>query len=199
VTTTPALLAYLRGAIPLDALPDTLTFDDALGQAMNDLWQRSVVRLSEGIVVEWGGLLELQQRRLRLIRPVSGTDESLRLVIPIGSRVIGSFHTHPEPSGYTGIGFSGADFADMANQGERISLVQSGRDVFMLLRTENTPSGLNVGEWRTREDALFERTYRARANILAASLISNRAICQDLALAFYYGHVFGRLVEVYRP
>jgi hypothetical protein len=78
VTTTPALLAYLQGAISLDALPDTLTFDDALWQAMNDLWQRSVARLAEGIVVEWGGLLELRRGRLRLIRPMSGTAESLR-------------------------------------------------------------------------------------------------------------------------
>ena len=55
MTTTLALLAYLRGLIPLDTLPDTLTFDDALWQAMDDLWQRSIARIDEGIVVKWGG------------------------------------------------------------------------------------------------------------------------------------------------
>ena len=45
--------------IRLDALPDTLSLDDALWQAMDDLWQRSVARIDEGIVVEWGGLLEI--------------------------------------------------------------------------------------------------------------------------------------------
>ena len=166
---------------------------------MDDLWQRSVVRLSEGIVIEWGGLLELRRRRLRLVRSVSGTAEGLRLIVPVGSRFVGSFHTHPHPAGHTGIGFSGADFSDMANQGERISLVQSGQHVFMLLRTEGTPSNLDVDEWRSRMNILFERAYRERRSILAASLIANRAICQDVALALYYGHVLGRLVEVYRP
>jgi len=196
---TPALLAYLAGSISLDTLPDILTFDDDLWQAMNDLWQRSVARISEGIVVEWGGLLELQHGRLMLVRPVRGTAEGLRLVLPTESRFVGSFHTHPHPQGHTGIGFSGADFADMANQGERISLVQSGQHVFMLLRTEETPSNLDVDEWRSRMNTLFERAYRERRSVLAASLIANRAMCQDLALAFYYGHIFGRLVEVYRP
>jgi hypothetical protein len=199
MTMTPALLAYLQGAIPFDALPDVLTLDDTLWQAMDDLWQRSVARLAEGIVVEWGGLLELRHGCLGLVGPVGGTAESLRLVVPVGSQIVGSFHTHPDPSGYTGIGFSGADCADMANQDELISLVQSGQDVFMLLRTETTPSALNVDEWRTRMNTLFEQAYRSRRNILAASLIANRAICQELALALYYGHVFGRLVEVYRP
>ncbi len=199
MATTPALLAYLEGSISLDALPDVLTFDDDLWQVMNDLWQRSVTRLSEGIVVEWGSLLELRQGRLRLVRPVRGTAEGLRLILPAESRFVGSFHTHPHAEGHTGIGFSGADFADMANQGERISLVQSGQHVFMLLRAEDTPSNLDVNEWRSRMNTLFEQAYRERRSVLAASLIANRAICQDLTLAFYYGHAFGRLVEVYRP
>lgn len=199
MTTTPALLAYLQGSISLADLPDVLTFDDELWQAMDDLWQRSVARLSEGIVVEWGGLLELERGRLQLVRPVSGTAEGLQLILPADSRFVGSFHTHPHPAGHTGIGFSGADFADMANQGERISLVQSGQHVFMLLRTEGTPSSLDVDEWRSRMNTLFESAYRERRSILAASLVANQAICQALRLALFYGHVFGRVVEVHRP
>ncbi len=67
---------------------------------MDDLWRRSVARLSEGIVVEWGGLLELRRRRLRLVGPVSGTAEGLRLTVPAGSQFEGSFHTHPDPNGH---------------------------------------------------------------------------------------------------
>jgi hypothetical protein len=69
----------------------------------------------------------------------------------------------------------------------------------MLLRTEETPSGLDISDWRARMDMLFERVYRQRRSILAASLIADQEICRDLALVFYYGHVFGQLVEVYRP
>jgi hypothetical protein len=199
MTTTPALLAYLRGLTSLDALPDILTFDDRLWQAMDNLWHRSIARLSEGIVVEWGALLELRPKSLCLTKPVSGTADGLRLTMPVSSRYVGSFHTHPDPAGHTGIGFSGTDFADMANQGERISLVQSGHHAFMLLRTEETPSGLDITDWRARMDMLFERVYRQRRSILAASLIADQEIWRDLALVFYYRHVFGQLVEVYRP
>jgi len=118
--------------VPLGALPDTLSFDDTLWQVMDDLWQRSVARIGEGIVVEWGGLLEIRGEHLYLVRHVSGTSTGLRLVAPPASPFVGSFHTHPDPLGHTGIGFSGADFADAINQGEHISLVQSGQDVFMV-------------------------------------------------------------------
>jgi len=47
MTMTPALLAYLQGTIPFNALPDVLTLDDTLWQMMNDLWQRSVAYLAE--------------------------------------------------------------------------------------------------------------------------------------------------------
>lgn len=78
MTTTPALLAYLEGSTSLGALPDVLTFDDELWEAMDDLWEHSVARLSEGIVVEWGGLLELRSEGLRLVRPASGSAEALK-------------------------------------------------------------------------------------------------------------------------
>ncbi len=199
MTTTPALLAYLRGQIALDVLPGSLTFDHRLWAVMDDLWQRSVARLAQGVVVEWGGLLELHRGQLRLVQPVRGAAEGLRLVMPTDARFVGSFHTHPDPTGYTGIGFSGADLADTANQGERMSLVQSGPHVFMVLRTAKTSSSLDVDEWRERMNTLFERAYRERGSILVASLTANRTICQELALALYYGHVFRQLVEVYRP
>jgi hypothetical protein len=77
---------------------------------------------------------------------VSGAAEYLRLAMPVGSRFVGSFHTHQDPARHTGIGLSGADFTDMANQGERISLVQSGQHIFMLLQTEETPTNLDMDE-----------------------------------------------------
>ena len=199
MATTLDLLLYLQGLIALDDLPDVLFFEQQLWQAMDDLWLRSVSRISKGIVVEWGGVLELQGVSLQLVRQVHGTAQGLRLLVPKDRRFVGTFHTHPDPAGHTGIGFSGADFADMANKAERMSLVQSGKHVFMLLRTVNTPSGLDVDTWRSRMDTLFQQAYRKRRSVLAASLIANQTICQQLALALYYGHSFGRLLEVYRP
>jgi hypothetical protein len=196
---TPALITYLQGLTPITALPDVLSLDDDLWQVMNALWQRSVAHLSEGIVAEWGGLLELWRGRLRLANLTSGTAEGLQLSIPSGSRFVGSYHTHPHSAGHTGIGFSGADFADAVNQGERISIVQSGRHIFALLPTEKTPTGLRVGEWRSRMNTLFEQAYLERENILVASLIANKIICQELSISLYYGRIFSQLAEVYRP
>ncbi len=199
MSTTAALLGCLKGFVAPHDLPDTLYFAPDLWQAMDDLWQRSVERISEGIVSEWGGLLQVWRGRLRLVYVTSGSAEGLRLIMPTGGHFVGTFHTHPHVGGHTGIGFSGADLADMANQGERISLVQSGQHTFMLLRTANTPSNLSVAEWRDRMNTRFGQAYLERRDILAASLLANRVICQELALALYYGRMFEQLVEVYRP
>lgn len=198
MTTTQALIGYLQGRVPLNELPDVLHLDDRLWQAMDDLWRQSIVDIDRGIVVEWGALLEIRHGHLQLIKSRKGTAAGLRLIVPLTARFVGSFHTHPDPQGHTGIGFSGADFADMVNQGEHISLVQSGRDLFMLLRTNGTPAAASAQEWRAQMNQLFERAYRERRNILAASLIANRTISQELSLVFFYGRMFGQLVEVYR-
>jgi len=46
MTTTPALIAYLQGLIPLSELPDTLGFSNA-----DDVWQRSIANLDVGLVI----------------------------------------------------------------------------------------------------------------------------------------------------
>jgi hypothetical protein len=196
---TPTLITYLQGLTPITTLPDVLSLDDDLWQVMNTLWQRSIAHLSGGIVVEWGGLLELWGDRLRLANLTSGTAEGLQLIVPSGSRFVGSYHTHPHSAGYIGIGFSGTDFADAVNQGERISIVQSGYHIFVMLPTEKTPAGLKVKEWRNRMNTLFQKAYLERENILVASLVANKMICQELNITLYYGRIFSQLAEVYRP
>lgn len=96
---TLTLIAYLQGLITLDVLPNVLILEQELWEAMDELWERSVSRISEGVVVEWGGLLELRGSRLRLVNPVSGTATGLRLLIPKDKRFVGSFHTHPQCCG----------------------------------------------------------------------------------------------------
>jgi hypothetical protein len=90
MATTPALITYLQGLTPITTVPDGLSLDNGLWQAMNTLWQRSVAHLSEGIVVEWGGVLELWRGRLRLSNLTSGTAEGLQLIVPPDSRFVGS-------------------------------------------------------------------------------------------------------------
>ena len=199
MATTPELIAYLQEKIPLGQLPETVKLSELLWHEMDKLWQMSVVNIESGVVVEWGGLLVIQEGELALIELTEGTDTHIRLVVPALTDFVGSFHTHPHASGYTGIGFSGADFADMVNQGERVSVVQSGQHLFMILRTENTPATTVVNKWRVRMNSLFEQSYKERQDILAASLVANQTISRELGLAFYYGWAFRQLVEVYRP
>jgi len=77
---TPQLLAFLQERASLAELPDTLELPAALWQHMNQLWQRSVSEIEEGIVQEWGGLLVLdEQVGLKLVNIVSGEALQLRL------------------------------------------------------------------------------------------------------------------------
>ncbi len=172
----------------------------SLWQQMDTLWQRSVAEIKRGRVIEWGGVLVLDgEGQLRLVNVVAGTEEQVRLVVPSGMTFVGTFHTHPYADGTTGIAFSGADIADAINSGERISLLQSGRDTFALLRTHLTP-------WRVFR-TLLKAQYEAAHDFYLMQRFSEQDavhyavtdLCEAYGLAFYSGLAFERLIEVYRP
>ena len=112
---------------------------------------------------------------------------------------VGSFHTHPYPDGITGIGFSGADIADTINSGELLSIVQSGQEIFALLRTEFTPARVNrLRLQREHDDLHYDYLGRVRSVQIAVHY-TNADLCQAYGLAFYTGLMFHALEEMYRP
>lgn len=197
-----SLIAYLRGEISTDELPSQLHLPPALWQQMNDLWQRSIAEIERGVVQEWGGALILDPHgRLQLVRPVAGTQGQVRIVPgSVRGAVVGSFHTHPYPDGTTGIGFSARDIADTINGGEKLSLLQSGLEVFALLRTEYVPTRVDLLHLQDQHDRLLQYyVFQENMDITRAVRYANAALCEPYGLAYYYGVAFDELEEVYRP
>lgn len=149
------LIRFLRGELSWRDLPEELVLPDSLWQQMNELWQRSVARIAEGQVREWGGVLVLDDEgHLHLVDIVQGSEDRVQLTAVSRKLFVGSFHTHPYADGTTGIAFSGADIADIINSRELISLVQSGRDVYMIIRTDETPDHVDRASLKERHNAL---------------------------------------------
>ena len=112
---------------------------------------------------------------------------------------IGTFHTHPYENGLTGIAFSGGDIASAINEAEWISLVQSGDDVFALIRTDKTVPSVDSNVVVSQVSNLYETLLNIRLSHQAALRIANLQICTTYGLAFYAGKISGRLEVKFKP
>ncbi|MBC8449307.1 MAG: hypothetical protein H8D78_16285 [Chloroflexi bacterium] len=169
---------------------------------MERLWTRSIRHLDKRQVVEWGATIVLtEDKRLRLVGITEGDAEGVtpELEVDEGEEFIGTFHTHPYEDGTTGMAFSGIDIAGAINNGEKISVVQSGRDIFALVRTEGTPVRVDP----RRLDQELNTAYRGYVKMGLADqealLAANLDACEKYRLAFYWGTIPQRLLEVYKP
>lgn len=198
--TTRELIAFLRGRLDLADLPAEIELHADLWRMMDRLWRRSVERIEQGQVSEWGGVLVLDKDdNLKLVNPRQGTAGYVPIEYEAEDEFVGSFHTHPYASGITGVGFSGADIADTINSGERLSILQSGEDVFMLLRTDTTPTWVNVQRLKREHDDLHYDYLSRMLSVQRAIHYTNVDLCEAYGLALYVGVVFHKLEEVYRP
>jgi len=194
------LIEFLRGRLSWRELPEEITLADSLWSRMDELWQRSIAHIAEGRVNEWGGVLVLgEQDDLKLANIVEGTGERVQLSIAWGETFVGSFHTHPYADGTTGIAFSGADIADAINNEELISIVQSGQDVYAVVRTDEAPSHVDRESLKNRHETLYWQYLGQGMSDEKAVYYTNLDICQDCGLAMYVGRVFESLWEAYRP
>jgi len=199
-TTTNELITFLRGRLDIADLPQKLELDTSLWRAMDELWQRSVQHIAQGRVSEWGGVLVLDEKdNLKLVNVVKGTEKYLPLRRPTQHTFVGSFHTHPYSDGTTGIAFSGGDIADTINSGELISIVQSGKEVFVLFRTEATAPFADRYRLKFQYKALHDNYLAQGRSEQDAVHYTNMDLCEMYSLAFYSGQVFHPLEEVYKP
>jgi len=194
------LIEFLRSRLSWRDLPEEITLPDNLWHQMDELWQRSIAHIAEGRVNEWGGVLVLgEQDDLTLVNAVEGTAFHLRVRRPRLGFFVGTFHTHPRTDGLTGIPFSATDIADMINAGERLSVVQSGLEVFMMLPTEVSPLQVDVAKLHLTYESL-QHEYLGEGHTEAdAAYYTNVDLCAMYNLLFYLGSVFQPLEEVYRP
>jgi len=194
------LIEFLRGRLSWRDLPEEITLPDRLWRQMDELWWRSIAHIAEGRVSEWGGVLVLdEQDNLKLVNIVEGTAFYLRIRRPRRGFFVGSFHTHPRADGLTGIPFSATDIADMISAGERLSIVQSGLEVFMMLPTEMTPPRMDVIELQSVYESL-QQVYLGEGRTEGdAAYYANVDLCLMYNLVFYVGTAFETLEEVHRP
>lgn len=194
------LIEFLRGRLSWRDLPEEITLPESLWQQMDELWQRSIAHIAEGRVSEWGGTLVLdEENRLKLVNFVEGTAEYIALDHTTEDTFVGTFHTHPTPDNVMGIAFSGIDIADAINSGERLSLVQSGRHVFALLRTDETPLQVDLQQCVVSFEGQALEYLGQGMPLARATRYANIDLCQQFDLCFYEGIVFDNLVEEYRP
>lgn len=197
---TNPLIEFLRGRLLWHDLPEEIVLPDSLWHQMDELWQRSIAHIAEGRVSEWGGALVLdEQTNLKLANVVEGTGERVQLRIALDETFVGSFHTHPYADGTTGIAFSGPDIADAINSGELISIVQSGQDIYVIVRTDETPSHVDRESLKNRHETLYWQYLGQGMSDERAVYYTNLDICGDYGLAMYVGRVFEPLWEAYRP
>ena len=99
----------------------------------------------------------------------------------------------------TGVAFSSSDITSAINADERLSLVQSGNEVFALLRTERTPGRVSRAQIHDVYAAYFREYCLEGMSVQSAVRYTVVDLCQSLVLAFYVGIVFESLEEVYLP
>ena len=109
-----------------------------------------------------------------------------------GQKIQGVFHTHPydaSEGGDTGVSLSGGDIGNLINDKRRqISVVQSGTDQFMCMRTGTTPASVNAGQLNRVQNARIAELQTVNGKSFSeASQIAARETAQAHGLAYYEG------------
>lgn len=127
----------LSGNCSLDALPDQLDLSE-LADDMERLWEKSIERLSEGIVAEYAAtIVMLANGSLKLVNEVVGSPSNVlpNWTVP---GFVGTFHTHPRTDDHLPMPFSDTDFVSAIQIREKLSVLYSDDIVFALVCTRST-------------------------------------------------------------
>jgi hypothetical protein len=144
---------------------------------------------------------------------VQGTDGKVRLdyvvagianaVTPVytvapDETCIGTYHTHPYVEGLTGMAFSDTDIASVIEFEEWISLVQSGDEVFALIRTEKTVNSVVSSVLEVDFDLFLNIALRVGSSEREALEAANIGVCRLYGLAFYGGQIDRNLEVIFK-
>jgi len=130
-------LTILSGNCSRDDLPDQLDLSE-LADDMERLWEKSIERLSEGIVAEYAAtIVMLANGSLKLVNEVVGNQTN---VVPkwAVAGFVGTFHTHPRTDDHLPMPFSDTDFVSAIQIHEKLSVLYSDDIAFALVRTRST-------------------------------------------------------------
>lgn len=218
------LLAVLGGQLRLAQLPPELDLGP-LWDGLAELSQASlrvdpraccgrVPLLPEGEQVEYGACLLLDGEGACLHHQVRGQPkqvtppEACRPAGHLPPGYAGYAHTHiPDPQfGGLVVGFSDLDYRATLADGDNLSLVSNGHEVFALARTANaTAPRREVPDstwqrWRERYWELEGRAKGGHAALKEALYQANRELCQELGFVLYRSGAWGQpLRQIFRP
>jgi len=169
---------------------------------MKRLWGESVQAIDTGIVTEhaativWTAAGKVQLSYFAIGTP-DGAEPSYH--VQPDETCVGTYHTHPYENGLTGMSFSGPDIASAINRAEWISLVQSGADVFALIRTDKTPERVSLALLEWEVEALYAMGLQLHLAPPDALWIANLEMCATYGLAFYAGEADTPLEVIFKP
>jgi len=188
----------LAGVSSLADAPPSVTFTSGTQDLFDHQWSNS---LPNGYPDEQGGMLVydpdtgvVRLTNLEELFTIGGDGASFAPDRYVGdpdeTATLGVFHTHPyseAEGGYTDVSFSGGDFAAMLNEGDAVSVVQSGDRQFMLLRTGDTPPGLDPATVRDEVDGKFAELLEQGHDFAEASRMSAEWGARQYGMAYYEG------------
>ena len=201
LTLNSILFRLCTGELTSSKLPAIIDLGDFVHE-FDDLWERSIRDIEQGIVVECGRVLVLDQAgTISLVNTTTGeaNQVELNLEIETNKLFVGTFHTHPHVSGVRGAAFGVCDFTLAINSKSALTLVHSGRYLYALVRTEFTPMNVDIDSLSNEFDEIFIHARAQGYTTLESLLETNLQLCEQYGLAFYYAEASGLLQEIYRP
>lgn len=186
----------------LDKLPKQMRLSKAALKDMRKLWKKSITK--SGKSKEQGGTLALDpDGKLVMINKSSGSSGAFspNTDVPDGYTYVGTFHTHPYGkndgtwNGAT-MPFSAGDISSIDDYNEKISVVQSGDNVYALVPTDKTPSNIPDKATEKAYDQSFNKEYAkqkkaGKTDAEAASLAGEKATA-DMAKKYNMGYYKGK-------
>lgn len=103
---------------------------------------------------------------------------------------IGQLHSYLYPENMGNIRLSKSKSVAMIETGAALELLQNGEEQYMLLRTAQTPSKLDIPAFEKKYDARIKQLSLAANNELSEAIIlqiANQEMAEELHLAYYEG------------
>lgn len=214
------LQQLVQGQLASHQLPRAIDVWD-LKDSLDDL-RRQSLQAPAAQQVEWGSCIVVQANRLHLMHQVSGWKDGVNPQCTPEDQEHGSYvgfahiHLPDTTTGQPYPGFSERDFQGTLVDGDQLSLVCNGPEVFALARTKDctrprqVPDSTEFASWeRLYDDAILQARREMAANLQARQRSSNtlnralwhvnREMCKRLGFALYRGLWGQPLVCVFRP
>ena len=182
-------------------LPDKISIPPDVCKQMQDLWKQSIT--ADGNSEEHGGTLALDKNgKMVIVNQGSGGSGAFTpsTDVPDDHKYLGTFHTHPYGKNDGALdgahaAFSGGDIGTLDDYHENLSMLQSGDNKYVLVKTTTSPS--TIDDDKINDE--YEKIRKAeQARLLATGMDRKQAFelasdkaAQEMAKKLNYGYYKG--------